>query len=125
MHFSHSIRAPASDVLNVPNAKYFAQMPNILHICHTKHKKPSLSDVPNVIISATCYSIITYLPLYGQMWQMLLLFFYSSFSLISPSVSLSHPNPLLSLILILSSKPQPSLLFHVNADANWLRQLIG
>ena len=71
-------------------------MPNIWHICHTKHKKPSLSDVPNAIIFATCYSILTYLPLYGQMWQMLLLFFYSSFSLISPSVSPSNPNPLLS-----------------------------
>ena len=58
-------------------------------------KKPSLSDVPNAIIFVTCYSILTYLPLYGQMWQMLLLFFYSSFSLISSSVSISHPNPLL------------------------------
>ena len=102
---------------------YMCQMPNIWHIWHTKHKKPSLSNVPNAIIFATCYSIFTYLPLYGQIWQMPLLFFYSSFSLISPLISLSQPNPLLSLTPILSSKPQPSLLFH--ADVDWLRQLIG
>ena len=35
---------------------------------------------------------------------MLLLFFYSSFSLISPSVSPSNPNPILSLTPILSSQ---------------------
>ena len=30
------------------------QMPNIWHIWHTKHKKLPLSDVPNLIIFATC-----------------------------------------------------------------------
>ena len=41
-------------------------------------------------------SILTNLPLYGQLWQKFLLFFYSTFSLIPPSVSPSNPNPLLS-----------------------------
>ena len=44
--------------------------------------------------------ILTNLPLYGQLWHKFLLLFYSTFSLISPSVSLSlspsNPNPLLS-----------------------------
>ena len=30
------------------------QMPNIWHIWHTKHQKPLLSDVPNLIKFATC-----------------------------------------------------------------------
>ena len=41
-------------------------------------------------------STLTNLPLYGQLWHKFLLFFYSTFSLISPSVSPSNPNPLLS-----------------------------
>ena len=41
-------------------------------------------------------STFTNLPLYGQLWHKFLLFFYSTFSLISPSVSPSNPNPLLS-----------------------------
>ena len=41
-------------------------------------------------------STLTNLPLYGQLWHTCLLFFYSTFSLISPSVSPSNPNPLLS-----------------------------
>ena len=30
------------------------QMPNIWHICHTKHKKHQISDELNLIIFATC-----------------------------------------------------------------------
>uniref|UniRef100_A0A7N2M2Q0 Uncharacterized protein n=1 Tax=Quercus lobata TaxID=97700 RepID=A0A7N2M2Q0_QUELO len=41
-------------------------------------------------------STLTNLPLYGQLWHKFLLFFYSTFSLISPVVSPSNPNPLLS-----------------------------
>ena len=41
-------------------------------------------------------STLTNLPLYGQLWHKFLLFFYSAFSLISPSVSPSNSNPLLS-----------------------------
>ena len=41
-------------------------------------------------------STFTNLPLYGQLWHKFLLFFYSTFFLISPSVSPSNPNPLLS-----------------------------
>ena len=66
---------------------------------------PHLSDVSYLVFFATCYGRVTNLPRYGRVWHMNLLFFYSSFSLISPLVS----SPL---------KPQPSLLFHANANAN-------
>ena len=67
-------------------------------------KNSLLSDVPNLIKFATYYSILTNLPQDRHMWHLLLLFFYSFFSLISLSVSPSNPNPLLSLTLILSSQ---------------------
>ena len=41
-------------------------------------------------------SILTNLPLYEQLWHKFILFVYSTFSLISPSISPSNPNPLLS-----------------------------
>ena len=67
-------------------------------------KNPILSDVPDLIKFATCYSILTNLPRYGHMWHMLLLlflfFFLShlsvSLTLKPQSSPLSHPNPLLS-----------------------------
>ena len=56
-------------------------------------------------------SILTNLPLYGQLWHKFLLFFYSTFSLISPSVSLSlsssNPNPLLSNLTLSLCLPLP------------------
>ena len=45
-------------------------------------KKYQILDVPNLIIFATCYSILIYFTWYGHLWHMILLFFYSSFSLI-------------------------------------------
>ena len=45
-------------------------------------KKYQILDVSNLIIFTTCYSILIYLARYGHMWDMVLLFFYSSFSLI-------------------------------------------
>ena len=62
---------------------HMCQMLNIWHIWHTKHKNPHLSNVPNIIFFATCYSRVTNLSWYRQVWHMDLLFFYSSFSLIS------------------------------------------
>ena len=56
-------------------------------------------------------SILTNLPLYGQLWQKFLLFFYSTFFLISPSISLSlspsNPNPLLSNLTLSLCLPFP------------------
>ena len=56
-------------------------------------------------------SILTNLPLYGQQWHKFLLFFYSTFSLISPSVPLSlspsNPNPLLSNLTLSLCLPLP------------------
>ena len=61
-------------------------------------KKHQISDVPNFIIFATCYSILTYLARYGHLWHMVLLFFYSSFSLI----------PIISFVFPFSYSPPPS-----------------
>ena len=56
-------------------------------------------------------SIVTNLPLYGQLWHKFLLLFYSTFSLISPSVSLSlspsNSNPLLSNLTLSLCLPLP------------------
>ena len=43
----NGFRSSPSEVQNVPNAKYLA-------IWHTKHQKPLLSDVSNLIKFATC-----------------------------------------------------------------------
>ena len=66
---------------------------------------PNLSDVSYLIFFATCYSRVTNLPRYRWVWHMDLLFFYSSFSLISLSISPSNPNSLLSLTPILIALP--------------------
>ena len=56
-------------------------------------------------------SILTNLSLYRQQWQKFLLFFYSTFFLISPSVSLSlspsNPNPVLSNLTLSLCLPFP------------------
>ena len=73
--FSSPLRAPTLDVLNVPNVKYLARL------AHQTPKKHKISDVLNLIIFTTCYRIFTYLARYGNLWYMVLLFVYSSFSL--------------------------------------------
>ena len=40
-----------------------------------------ISNILNLIIFTTCYRIFTYLTRYGNLWYMVLLFVYSSFSL--------------------------------------------
>ena len=57
--------------------------------------KYQILDVPNLIIFATCYSILTYLARYEHLCYMILLFFYSSFSLI----------PLISFVFSFSYSP--------------------
>ena len=80
-------------------------------------KKPHLSDVLNLIFFATCYSRVTNLPQYGRVWHMNLLFFYSSFSLISlsssPSAIQYSPHGFLSTTDFLSTITDlyPSLVF--------------
>ena len=53
---------------------------------------------------ATCYNIVAILTRYGREWQMFILFFYSSFSLLPSHISLSyHPfSPLFILFSLLS-----------------------
>ena len=58
-------------------------MPNIWHIYHTNHQKPSLSDISNAIIFATykqCRCIFTTVRTKMVYW---LIFFYSLLSLLS------------------------------------------
>ena len=92
-----SIRAPTADVGYVANAKYFAHIPHqtpfdpIYQMCHISYFLQH-ATVKSQICNGT-----------KRVWQTDLFFFYSSFSLISPSVS-----PL---------SPQPSLLFHAHANA--------
>ena len=96
------------------------QMPNIWH---TKHHLTPFIKCAISHFSATCYSKVTNLLQYGQVWHMDLLFFYSSFSLISLSVSPSNPNPLLSLTPILSSQtPTLTALPHQCWHRRWLWQ---
>ena len=64
---------------------------------------PHLSDVLNAIFFSTCYNTITNLQLYGKLWHIGLLIFYSSFTLISLSSS---------LLAQYSPPPSPSPLFH-------------
>ena len=55
-------------------------------------------------------STLTNLPLYGHLWHKFLLLFYSTFSLISPSVSPSNSNPLLSNPTLSLCLPLPASL---------------
>ena len=77
------------DTFNIPNTK-----------------KYQILDVSNLIIFATCYSILTYLARYEHLWHMILLLFYSSFSLIpiiSFVFSFSYSPPLaIRMCLLLS-----------------------
>ena len=66
------------DTFNIPNTK-----------------KYQILDVSNLIIFATCYSILTYLARYEHLWHMILLLFYSSFSLI----------PIISFVFSFSYSP--------------------
>ena len=69
-------------------------------------KKYQILNVLNLIIFATCYNILTYLALYEHLWHIILLFFYSSFSLIpiiSFVFSFSYSPPLaIRMCLLLS-----------------------
>ena len=109
-------RTPTADVGYVPNAKYLA------HITHQTPFDPiyQMYHISYFLQHATVESQICH----GTecMWHMIYSFFYSSFSLISPSVSPGKPqsSPLSLSPQSSPLKPQPSLLFHVhaNADAN-------
>ena len=98
------------------------QMPNIWHICHTKHKKHQIPDVPNLIIFTTCKQ---YRCKFATVWNqngIILIIFYSLFSLLSLHFILfSSLSPLFSLTGSLSSQPPiPSVLsFPFNLRSVW------
>ena len=81
--------ASTLDALNVPNIKY------LTYLTYQIPKKYQILDVPNLIIFTTYYSILTYLVRYEHLWHMILLFFYSSFSLI----------PIISFVFSFSYSP--------------------
>ena len=81
--------ASTLDALNVPNIKY------LVYLTYQIPKKYQILDVPNLIIFTTYYSILTYLVRYEHLWHMILLFFYSSFSLI----------PIISFVFSFSYSP--------------------
>ena len=90
------------------------QMPNIWHICHTKHKKHQIPDVPNPITFTTCKQ---YRCKFATVWNrngIILILFYSLFSLLSLHfhfILFSSLSPLFSLTGCLSSQPPiPSIL---------------
>ena len=97
-------------------------MPNIWHICHTKHKKHQIPDVPNLIIFTTCKQ---YRCKFATVWNqngIILIIFYSLFSLLSLHFILfSSLSPLFSLTGSLSSQPPiPSVLsFPFNLRSVW------
>ena len=78
------------------------QMPNFWHIYHTKHKKHQISDVPNSIIFTTCIQYRCKFATVQNQNGIILIFFYSLFSLLSPLFSLYHF--LFSLTSILSHR---------------------
>ena len=78
------------------------QMPNFWHIYHTKHKKHQISDVPNSIIFTTCIQYRCKFATVRNQNGIILIIFYSLFSLLSPLFSL-YPF-LFSLTSILSHR---------------------
>ena len=75
------------------------QMPNIWHICHTKHKNGGLSDVPNSKIYATWLQYRLKYEMVRTDVAKIFIVFYSLFSLLS-----------LHFFLFSSLSPVPSLL---------------
>ena len=64
------------------------QMPNFWHIYHTKHKKHQISDVPNSITFTTCIQYRCKFATVRNQNGIILIIFYSLFSLLSPLFSL-------------------------------------
>ena len=101
------------------------QMPNIWHIwhiCHTKHKKHQIPDVPNPIIFTTCKQYRCKFATVRNQNGIILIIFYSLFSLLSLQFILfSSLSPLFSLTGSLSSQPPiPSVLsFPFNLRLVW------
>ena len=104
------------------------QMPNIWHIYHTNHQKPSLSDIPNAIIFATykqCRCIFATVRTKMVYW---LIFFYSLlslfslfslfFSLLSHLCSLSPILVSITFVIVNPSSPISPGIVIIIADRN-------
>ena len=81
------------------------QMPNIWHIYHTKHKKHRIPDVPNPITFTTCEQYRCKFATVRNKNGIILIIFYSQFSLLSLHfhfIFFSSLSPVASILSILS-----------------------